>query len=67
MQVNPEQHHFAHAAVRHYKDAVFLTDGARLPNADHSLVSAVLCGRRGAVAPWWRAGQPVRVAVAVRR
>ncbi len=43
VQVNSEQHHFAHAATRHYKDAVFLMDAARLPNADHHFGVAVEC------------------------
>ncbi|WP_307851987.1 hypothetical protein [Streptomyces sp. b94] len=43
MPVNSEEHHFAHAALRHYKDAVFLMDGARLPNADHHFGVAVEC------------------------
>lgn len=34
MPVNSEEHHFARAALRHYEDAVFPMDGARLPNAE---------------------------------
>ncbi|MFE2049820.1 hypothetical protein [Streptomyces sp. NPDC059459] len=43
MPVKSEQHHFAHAATRHYKDAVFPMDAARLPNADHHFGVAVEC------------------------
>ncbi|WP_242426808.1 MULTISPECIES: hypothetical protein [unclassified Streptomyces] len=43
MQVNSAEHHFAHAALRHYKDAVLLHDGARLSNADHHFGFAVEC------------------------
>lgn len=39
----PAEHHFAHAALRHYKDAVLLHDAARLPNADHHFGFAVEC------------------------
>jgi hypothetical protein len=37
------EHHYAHAAERHYKDAVYLQDGGRLPNADYHLGFAVEC------------------------
>lgn len=37
------EHHYAHAAGRHYEDAVFLHDGSRLPNADHHFGFAVEC------------------------
>ncbi|WP_249416684.1 hypothetical protein [Streptomyces sp. TS71-3] len=37
------EHHYAHAAVRHYKDAVYLQDGGRLPNADYHFGFAVEC------------------------
>lgn len=43
VSVNPAEHHYAQAAVRHYKDGVFLQDGARLPNADHHYGFAVEC------------------------
>ncbi|MFH9400090.1 hypothetical protein ACH4JS_09895 [Streptomyces sp. NPDC017638] len=43
MSVKPAEHHFAHAALRHFKDAVFLHDAARLPNADHHFGFAVEC------------------------
>ncbi|MET9107684.1 hypothetical protein [Streptomyces zhihengii] len=42
MSVNQAEH-YAHAALRHYEDAVFLQDGARLPNADHHLGFSVEC------------------------
>ncbi|MFJ6420460.1 hypothetical protein [Streptomyces hydrogenans] len=41
--MNSAEHHFAHAALRHYEDAVLLHDGARLPNADHHFGFAVEC------------------------
>jgi hypothetical protein len=37
------EYHYAHAAVRHYKDAVYLQDGDRLPNADYHFGFAVEC------------------------
>ncbi|MER5736569.1 hypothetical protein ABT117_12960 [Streptomyces sp. NPDC002262] len=43
MQVKSAEHHFAHAALRHYEDAVLLHDGVRLPNADHHFGFAVEC------------------------
>ncbi|MEU5253014.1 hypothetical protein [Streptomyces longwoodensis] len=43
MSANSEEHHYAHAALRHFKDAVFLLDNARLPNADYHFGFAVEC------------------------
>lgn len=43
VSVNPAEHHYAHAAARHYEDGVFLHDNARLPNADHHYGFAVEC------------------------
>lgn len=43
MSVKSAEHHYAHAAFRHFKDAVFLHDEARLPNADHHFGFAVEC------------------------
>lgn len=40
---NSAEHHYAHAAVRHYEDGIFLQDGARLSNADHHYGFAVEC------------------------
>ncbi|NMO53020.1 hypothetical protein HH310_17710 [Actinoplanes sp. TBRC 11911] len=43
MSGSQAQHHYAHAAVRHYNDAVYLQDGDRVPNADHLFGFAVEC------------------------
>ncbi|MEU8651025.1 hypothetical protein [Streptomyces sp. NPDC048737] len=43
MPVNSTEHHYAHAALRHYEDAVFLHEAARLPNADHHFGFSVEC------------------------
>ncbi|MFG2458806.1 hypothetical protein ACGFWE_17325 [Streptomyces sp. NPDC048523] len=43
MSANSEEHHYAHAALRHFEDAVFLHDNTRLPNADHHFGFAVEC------------------------
>ncbi|WP_406007235.1 hypothetical protein OG440_14350 [Streptomyces sp. NBC_00637] len=43
MSVNSAEHHYAHAALRHYNDGVFLHDSARLPNADYHYGFAVEC------------------------
>ncbi|MBQ1090129.1 hypothetical protein [Streptomyces sp. B93] len=43
MQGNSEEHHFAHAARRHYEDADYLLKGTRLSNADHHYGFAVEC------------------------
>ncbi|MFI7287489.1 hypothetical protein ACIBRY_12725 [Streptomyces anulatus] len=37
------EHHYAHAADRHYKDGVYLQEGGRLPNADYHFGFAVEC------------------------
>lgn len=37
------EHHYAHAAARHYRDAVYLQEGGRLPNADYHFGFAVEC------------------------
>ncbi|MBF6412011.1 hypothetical protein [Nocardia cyriacigeorgica] len=37
------EHHYAHAAERHHRDAVYLQDGGRLPNADYHFGFAVEC------------------------
>ncbi|WP_157856137.1 hypothetical protein [Actinacidiphila yeochonensis] len=37
------EHHYAHAAERHYRDAVYLHGDGRLPNADYHFGFAVEC------------------------
>ncbi|WP_228022915.1 hypothetical protein [Streptomyces acidicola] len=37
------EHHYGHAAKRHYGDAIYLQDGGRLPNADYHFGFAVEC------------------------
>ncbi|MFF7266665.1 hypothetical protein ACFZCL_41280 [Streptomyces sp. NPDC008159] len=37
------EHHYAHAARRHYEDAVYLENDGRLPNADYHFGFAVEC------------------------
>lgn len=49
MSGNPAEHHYAHAAVRHYYDAVYLHDSNRLPNADHHFGFAVECALKSMV------------------
>ncbi|WP_093840837.1 MULTISPECIES: hypothetical protein [Streptomyces] len=43
MPTTSAEHHFAHAAERHYWDAVLLHDNGRLCNADHHFGFAVEC------------------------
>ncbi|WP_217196052.1 hypothetical protein [Streptomyces buecherae] len=43
VSVNPPEHHYAHAALRHFEDAAFLHDRERLSNADHHFGFAVEC------------------------
>ncbi len=43
MSGKPREHHFALAAERNFRDAVYLHDDGRLPNADHLFGIAVEC------------------------
>ncbi|MFC3984161.1 hypothetical protein [Streptosporangium jomthongense] len=43
MPPSSAQDDYAHAALRHYRDAVYLHDDKRLPNADHHYGFAVEC------------------------
>lgn len=43
MPKTSKEDHYASASVRHHKDAVYLHDDGRLPNADHHFGFAVEC------------------------
>ncbi|UCM90630.1 HEPN domain-containing protein [Streptomyces marincola] len=43
MSGKPPEHHFARAAERHYRDALYLHQDGRLANADHHFGIAVEC------------------------
>jgi hypothetical protein len=71
---NPAEHHYAHAAERHYKDGVHLYDdgqGTLDPGSGHRQAgsrirpSAMGSSRRGATHPRQVGGPPVRLSAAL--